>query len=408
MTPTGTCWGGGYSYDVENRLVSAGGEQYAYDGNNRRVWKRRRMGEEEYRLEVYFYGLGGERLGTYEMVRNGATLTFTTVADNLYFGGCLIRSGREVVAMDRLGSVRWRRNLDTGVTATFDYWPYGQEKPQATAQEREKFGTYYRDATGLDYADQRYYASTSGRFLTADPYEGSGRVEDPQSWNRYAYVEGDPVNRRDPSGLYMAWWEEPWGGGSWTGPYSVGVWGPEGYVGSYMVFPGGTPPVPTLNPGQHPAKTDPREVRARRYLRKAIDALKKALENPDCRALSSSDIDPIAIAEEMFGEDGKQGSFQFSPDLRADAETRPVDNSAKWNEVTREWLYSVVDVVFNSGTASGYWLQTSDRERGRMLVHELGHVFMYRFGQASTRFVTDHSIDNQSHNQRLEKICFPD
>jgi RHS repeat-associated protein len=136
------------------------------------------------------------------MVRNGATLTFETVADNLYFGGRLIRSGREVVAVDRLGSVRWRRNLDTGATATFDYWPYGQEKPQATAQEREKFGTYYRDATGLDYADQRYYSSTSGRFLTADPFVTTTALRSPtRGWNRYAYVEGDPVNLTDPSGL---------------------------------------------------------------------------------------------------------------------------------------------------------------------------------------------------------------
>ena len=54
--------------------------------------------------------------------------------------------------------------------------------------------TYYRDqTTGLDYADQRYFAGLSGRFLTADP-AGSGM-------NWYAYVGGDPVNFNDPEGL---------------------------------------------------------------------------------------------------------------------------------------------------------------------------------------------------------------
>jgi RHS repeat-associated protein len=195
----------GYSYDVENRLLAAPWEEYAYDGNHRRVWKRKRIAEDEYRQEVYFYGVGGERLGTYRLVRHGAALAFETVADNLYFNGRLIRSGREVVAVDRLGSVRWRRNLDTGAEQRFDYWPYGQEKPQATVQEREKFGTYYRDATGLDYADQRYYVSHWGRFLTADPFVTATALRNPtRGWNRYAYVEGDPVNFWGPAGLFIA------------------------------------------------------------------------------------------------------------------------------------------------------------------------------------------------------------
>lgn len=41
--------------------------------------------------------------------------------------------------------------------------------------------------------DQRYFARLSGRFLTADP-AGSGT-------NWYAYVEGNPVNKNDASGL---------------------------------------------------------------------------------------------------------------------------------------------------------------------------------------------------------------
>jgi hypothetical protein len=50
----------------------------------------------------------------------------------------------------------------------------------------------------LDYADQRYYASSFGRFTTPDPYIASGGPADPQSWNRY--TRGDPVNRLDRRG----------------------------------------------------------------------------------------------------------------------------------------------------------------------------------------------------------------
>jgi RHS repeat-associated protein len=71
-----------------------------------------------------------------------------------------------------------------------------------TAQDRDKYATYYRDSTtGLDYAQNRYYASTLARFTSPDPYMASGGPTDPQSWNQYAYTRGDPVNRFDPAGL---------------------------------------------------------------------------------------------------------------------------------------------------------------------------------------------------------------
>ena len=41
-----------------------------------------------------------------------------------------------------------------------------------------------------------------GRFLSLDPILGSPGV--PQSWNRYAYVQGNPINFVDPFGLQKA------------------------------------------------------------------------------------------------------------------------------------------------------------------------------------------------------------
>jgi RHS repeat-associated protein len=95
---------------------------------------------------------------------------------------------------DRLGSVEY-----DGTNAP-KYFPYGDEAT-ATQQNRRKFATYYRDSTtALDYAQQRYYASTLGRFTSPD-LSGLGAVgSDPQSWNRYTYVENDPVNFNDPTG----------------------------------------------------------------------------------------------------------------------------------------------------------------------------------------------------------------
>src|SRR5688572_3496409 len=66
-------------------------------------------------------------------------------------------------------------------------------------------GTSYN---GLDYADQRYFSSQIGRFLTPDPYRASATKAEPLSWNRYAYVQGDPVNAYDPRGLQLCVIEE--------------------------------------------------------------------------------------------------------------------------------------------------------------------------------------------------------
>jgi len=114
----------------------------------------------------------------------------------IYFGGRLIgRSGipsGQGVVTDRLGSV--------GGPAR--YYPYGGER-QATPERTEKFATYYRDATGLDYAWNRYYTAAWGRFMQADPYLAPEALKNPQAWNRYAYGAGDPVNYYDPAGLFI-------------------------------------------------------------------------------------------------------------------------------------------------------------------------------------------------------------
>jgi RHS repeat-associated protein len=177
-------------YDVDNRLITAthasnGTDQYRYDPSNRRVWKKKPDGTQE----TYFYGLDGRKLGTYS---GGAAGTpFATVHTNVHFAGKLIWAEGAAAVTDRLRSV---------VSGNRKYFPYGEE-PTTTGQDKTKFATYYRDGTtALDYAHQRYYARTIGRFLTADPYVTSGGTAVPGSWNRYAYVNGDPVNYIDPSG----------------------------------------------------------------------------------------------------------------------------------------------------------------------------------------------------------------
>jgi RHS repeat-associated protein len=182
------------TYDVANRVstvaissVPAG--MYGYDQDNHRVWT---SGD-----QIHFFGAFGERLATFQPVSQGSPY-LTQVTTDLYFAGRRIVSNAQVIMTDRLGSMRYGSNQ----ASNFWFYPYGEE-PSTTAQDRDKFATYYRDGTtGLDYAQNRYYSSQLGRFLTADPYRASGGPADPGSWNRYAYAGNDPVNFYGPSGLY--------------------------------------------------------------------------------------------------------------------------------------------------------------------------------------------------------------
>jgi RHS repeat-associated protein/uncharacterized repeat protein (TIGR01451 family) len=198
-------YSGTFPYDVENHLLqpltSATSPQWTYDGSGKRVFAKTPGNGTTVATacEIYFYA-GGQRVVTYQCGYNDQTggngaFWYQVKSRNLYFGGKLMRSAGVTVVTDRLGSVRANSNGER-----MNYFPYGEERT-STADGREKFGTYFRDPAGVDYADQRYYASAGGRFLTADP---SGiKTADPKSpttWNRYGFVFGDPINFKDRHG----------------------------------------------------------------------------------------------------------------------------------------------------------------------------------------------------------------
>jgi RHS repeat-associated protein len=117
------------------------------------------------------------------------TLQNAPASTETFFGA------RRLAPLDRLGSARSVNNTASS------YYPFGEDKSTNPAIDAWKFGSYWRDSTsGLDYADQQYYSSSIGRFLTADHYVSGNGPAQPQSWNRYAYVQGDPANYGDPSG----------------------------------------------------------------------------------------------------------------------------------------------------------------------------------------------------------------
>jgi RHS repeat-associated protein len=150
--------------------------------------------------EFYFYGITGQKLVTVDCNNpngNGVPSCWV-VGQNVYFGSKLLVSNGVYVVTDRLGSVR----ANTQGPEYFSYYPYGEERT-VTADGGEKFGTYFRDSVGQDYAGQRYYNGGMGRFWNPDSAGiAAANPSSPASWNGYAYTKGDPVNRADPSGMF--------------------------------------------------------------------------------------------------------------------------------------------------------------------------------------------------------------
>ncbi len=184
-------------YDVANRMVTSnhagvGTQSYGYNHANQRVFVRNGN-----TVTYYLYGLGGERLLEFEeSCTGGACSGYVETQRWIYFAGrkMFSKTGATLKAVtpNRLASEA-------------KHFPYGETDGAPPSDTKDYFATYRRDGTGLDYAWNRYYSPTMGRFTTADPYGGSVSVGNPGSWNRYSYVGGDPVNKLDPAGLY-AWW----------------------------------------------------------------------------------------------------------------------------------------------------------------------------------------------------------
>ena len=187
-----------YTYDYENRLVRAGNEttavEFAYDGDGNRVAKIVDGVRTEYVNHVNGllpYVLLERSAGTEVHYMLGARLfaqTSAVTGETLY------------LLEDRLGSTIALAAADGTLAATFHYDAFGTVSPTGNVESPYGFtGEQYDPETGLIYLRARYYDPGLARFISKDPWLGS--LVSPQSLNRYAYVENNPVNSTDPLGL---------------------------------------------------------------------------------------------------------------------------------------------------------------------------------------------------------------
>ena len=142
---------------------------------------------------------------------------FATCGPFRELAGTLYREAFWLVS-DHLGTPRMIVNK-SGTLASVkrhDYLPFGEELPAGTGGRtwgqgysgdsvRQHFTGYEADGeTGLNFAEARYQSNLQGRFTSVDPFGASASIASPQSFNRYSYVQNNPVNAVDPSGMAMA------------------------------------------------------------------------------------------------------------------------------------------------------------------------------------------------------------
>jgi RHS repeat-associated protein len=102
-----------------------------------------------------------------------------------------------------VGSITHVTDSSGQVKDEYDYDAFGIRS--TTSQTSNSHGHYgytgqeYDAEAGLLYLRARYYDPQIGRFISADPFWG--RLEEPASQNRYAYVHNNPLLYTDPLGL---------------------------------------------------------------------------------------------------------------------------------------------------------------------------------------------------------------
>jgi RHS repeat-associated protein len=189
-----------FTYNGDNQLVTRtnGGvtTTYTYDGKGTLVKKSSTDGT----WTVYIGGV-------YEKDQDESYVTYYNavgrrMAMRIHTGPGDPGTVHFLVA-DHLGSTSAVLSATGAVEETAKYYPFGGLRSGSISLTDKKFTGQQDEGTpfGLYDYGARFYSTTLGRFLSADPV--GVNAGDPQMLDRYSYVRNNPLAYVDPSGLYL-------------------------------------------------------------------------------------------------------------------------------------------------------------------------------------------------------------
>ncbi|WP_027086692.1 RHS repeat-associated core domain-containing protein [Cohnella panacarvi] len=187
-----------YTYDARDRLVRTGKTTYAYDAENVRT----QVAHEGHTTRYVVDPQGGLSRVLWETDEEGNVKAKYVYGLGL-IGRYVARGRYQSYHYDLRGSTVMLTDEHGKVTDRYAYGFYGEmEKHEGSTEQPFQYigrDGVMTDPNRLCYMRARYYHPGLKRFLNRNAIRGD--ITDGQTFNRFAYVNGDPVNFIAPLGL---------------------------------------------------------------------------------------------------------------------------------------------------------------------------------------------------------------
>ncbi len=398
LTDAGGGWAFTYDATGQQATSAIGNVQNVYDGDRLRGKKT------EYGVTTYYLRssvLGGQIVAE--------------IAANSDWARGYVYLGSELLAVQQAGVywvhedpfVKSKRITNSAgtVVSVVELDPWGGETNRSSneAFQPQKFTTYTRDAIGSDDAMHRRYNRWSSRFEQPDPYDGSYDLTDPQSFNRYAYVNNDPVNLVDPSGLDPD--DPPPVNGGTLGSVTVNGSFDDGI--STLIMSGSG----LFDNARHLSQTSLnfREgLQNQQFLTDALDEVRRRLQNPECAKLFGGEKNAVKKLNEL---NFKPGTLKTGNIAKIEGKDVTLDSGrftaqggklAFASNIKESTVQGYPSTSFTLGTLT----LTGTTFGAFILLHELGHRTKI-YGKYDNDGGSQYdNLPTGANNEKIRAACF--